>query len=589
MTGLVRERARLVRLLRLAGRARPAALIACLLLAAAAPAAMSLAAGWLVGAIAAGGDVVAPLATLAAVLLVQRTAESLQDPLGATCSRSIDGHVRTRVRQIALRQRGIAHLEDEEFQDLLSRASDRGESWRVRSPGTAATGQLMIVFRAGGAVAAGAILAGHFPLLALLLVAGCLLQRSYALRQWSSTVSVEDGLTSKQRRTEYWAEVASGAEAAKEVRMFGLADWVMERRLRAHTETTDIMWTARMASLRRQAPVAASAAVMALAALLVPGIAAATGRLAVDGLATCLAAAWAIFQATYMGQEALDIAYGLGALRALDQLDAPGADPGGEPARYGPVRFENVTFAYPGAAEPVLRGLDLTIEPGEVLAIVGVNGAGKTTLSKLLTGLYTPSAGRILVDGADLRRLDVESWRRHIAVVFQDFVHYSGSVRDNIRLSAPEIVASDDDLRRAIHVAGASDVIEDLPAGLDTSLWHTGTGGTDLSGGQWQRLALARALFAAEHGRRLLILDEPTANLDIQAETQFYQQVIAGVPGTTVVLISHRLSTVQHADRIVVLDGGRIIESGGHADLLRAGGAYARLFRLQAERFTAAS
>jgi ATP-binding cassette, subfamily B, bacterial len=253
------------------------------------------------------------------------------------------------------------------------------------------------------------------------------------------------------------------------------------------------------------------------------------------------------------------------------------------------VRFEDVSFTYPGAARPTIEGLTLEIRPGETLAVVGVNGAGKTTMTKLLAGLYRPTAGRITVDGTDLRELDVEAWRRRMTALFQDFVHYGTSVADNVGLSAPEHAVDLAGVEEAITAAGAADTVAGLPDGVRTTLWKGGTGSVDLSGGQWQKLAIARALFAVAHGRRLLVLDEPTAHLDVEAEQEFNERVTTHADGASVVIISHRLSNVRGADRIVVLDGGRITESGDHAALMNHDGAYARLFRLQAARFAEAA
>jgi ATP-binding cassette subfamily B protein len=251
------------------------------------------------------------------------------------------------------------------------------------------------------------------------------------------------------------------------------------------------------------------------------------------------------------------------------------------------VRFEQVGFRYPTGSHDVLDGLDLTIGRGEVLAIVGINGAGKTTLTKLLAGLYRPTGGRILIGGEDLAGLDIAAWRRRLGVVYQDFLRYPATVRDNVALGAPEAPVRDEAVLEAIRRAGAEDLLAGLPDGLDTQLWRTGSGGRDLSGGQWQKLAIARTLYATAHGRDLIVLDEPTANLDMHAEIQFFGRVISGVraAGVAVVLISHRLSTIRDADRIAVLDGGRITESGPHDELLARDGSYARLWRLQAARF----
>jgi len=258
-----------------------------------------------------------------------------------------------------------------------------------------------------------------------------------------------------------------------------------------------------------------------------------------------------------------------------------------EPVAEAPtIRFEDVGFWYPGQRErPVLTGLTLTLRPGETLAVVGPNGAGKTTLVKLLAGLYQPTSGRITVDGTDLADVDIDRWRRGITALFQDFVHYPATAADNVALSAPEALDDEDGVRAAARRAGATELFDGLPGGLDTSLWREG-GGLDLSGGQWQRLAIARALFAVAHGRRVLVLDEPTAHLDVRTEAAFYERVVSAVGGTvSTVLISHRLATVRPADRIVLLRGGRIEEAGTHDELMALGGGYHRLFTLQAARF----
>jgi ATP-binding cassette subfamily B protein len=344
--------------------------------------------------------------------------------------------------------------------------------------------------------------------------------------------------------------------------------------------------------LSRQGTTTMLAAGSALAALLAPGLVAVGGGISASELATCLVAAWALFQISAMGPEAFDIDYGRDAVRAFDRLSAQHhREPTGNaalPDVDGPplVHFDGVGFSYLGTGRPVLDNVDLQLRPGEVLGVVGVNGAGKTTLMKLLAGLYRPSTGRITVHGTDLAAVDLQAWRRWLAVLFQDFVKYPLTVADNVALAAPEHRTDRAGILAALRAAGAQEMVDTLPDGLDTVLWRGGDGGADLSGGQWQRLAIARMLFAVGHGRRILVLDEPTAHLDVQAEADFYRAVVSAVSGVTVVLISHRLPTLRNADRIVVLDAGAIVECGSHDALLEQGGTYARLFRLQAARFT---
>jgi ATP-binding cassette subfamily B protein len=249
------------------------------------------------------------------------------------------------------------------------------------------------------------------------------------------------------------------------------------------------------------------------------------------------------------------------------------------------IRFADVSFTYAGSTRAVLDGLELTLEAGQCTAIVGLNGAGKTTLVKLLARLYEPSGGALLIDGHDARGFTVESWRRQIGVIFQDFNRYELSASDNITFGAIERPVATASVRAAATRAGMTDTIDRLPHGFDTMLSRQYDDGADLSGGQWQRIAIARALYAVDSGARVLILDEPTAALDVRSEAAFFQEFAALTRGLTTVLISHRFSSVRQADRIVVLEHGRLVEDGTHESLLAGGGHYAELFRLQAERF----
>jgi ATP-binding cassette subfamily B protein len=220
-----------------------------------------------------------------------------------------------------------------------------------------------------------------------------------------------------------------------------------------------------------------------------------------------------------------------------------------------------------------------------VLAVVGANGAGKTTLIKLLAGLYQPNQGRILAGADDLSTMDLDAWRSRLTVVFQDFIHYELPARDNIGLGAVDRMGDEQALAAAVEQAGAADLMAGLPQGWDTVLSRAYPGGTDLSGGQWQRVAVARSLFGVRAGSQVLVLDEPTAHLDARAELAVFDSIVEAVSGVSVILISHRFSTVRRADRIVVLDGGRVRENGSHAELIDLGGDYASMFALQAERF----
>ena len=270
-----------------------------------------------------------------------------------------------------------------------------------------------------------------------------------------------------------------------------------------------------------------------------------------------------------------------------EYLETPVAPRTGELLR-GPdpsdgIRFEQVSFTYPGAETPALRDIDLHIKPGESLALVGENGAGKTTLIKRLAGLYTPTAGRILLDGLDLREWDAEALRRRIGVIFQDFARYQFTVGENI--GAGDVSHFEDETRweRAADQGMALPFIETLPGRFDTQLGKWFKDGRELSGGQWQKIALARAFMRS--GADILVLDEPTAAMDAAAEATIFEHFRQLTRDRIAILISHRFSTVRMADQIVVIDGGRIVERGSHAELMALDGIYARLFSLQARGY----
>jgi ATP-binding cassette subfamily B protein len=266
------------------------------------------------------------------------------------------------------------------------------------------------------------------------------------------------------------------------------------------------------------------------------------------------------------------------------------------------IEFRDVAFKYPDNERSVLKGLSFTLKKGQTIALVGENGAGKTTIVKLLSRLYDPSEGQIFIDGVDLREYDVEDWRGHMAVVFQDFSHYHMTAKENIGVGKVKNMADLEAVRLAAEQGGALTVVERLDHGFETLLgrWYGGEdGGADLSGGEWQKIALARAFMrsSAKTGSGdgnghsggapvpLLILDEPTAALDAKAEYEVYMRFHELTAGKTTILISHRFSTVRMADHILVLDGGQIIESGNHEELMAKGAEYARMYNLQADRY----
>jgi ATP-binding cassette subfamily B protein len=238
-----------------------------------------------------------------------------------------------------------------------------------------------------------------------------------------------------------------------------------------------------------------------------------------------------------------------------------------------------VGFRYPGSEQWAVRGLDFTLAPGERLALVGENGAGKTTLVKLLARLYDPTEGRILLDGVDLREYDIDSLRRNVGVIFQDFVRYDFVLKENIAVGNIGRMADEPAIRTAAERSLADSVAQRLAGRYDQMLGKRFEGGVDLSGGEWQKVALARAYM---RDAQLLILDEPTAALDARAEYGVFLRFSELTKGRMAVLISHRFSTVRMADRILVLKNGRLVEQGTHEVLIELGGLYAELFQLQA-------
>jgi ATP-binding cassette, subfamily B, bacterial len=547
------------------------------------PAVFTIAMGVLVAAVQHQSPLAMPLTLLGVVFILMQVLPPIHYVTGANLGSRTAAWLYDQLTKACVQPPGMGHLENPALiRDLtVAREFDLGLTGPPLfiSMDFIASELVMVV----GGVAAAIVLAAY-AWWAPLVLAGAWMGTHWLLREsgvWHdrNTTEVRDA----QRHAEYAYRLAVDAPSAKELRLFGLSNWVVDRFRTRRKRLLDLQWNA---TRLREQPVlwslllAASANVAVFWSL---AHSASGGQLSLGRLVTFASAAIATSTIAFGGLSwALDFAAApAGAVVRLEAAMAPSGalasghqTAAGLPARE--IRFRGVTFAYPSMDTPVLAGLDLVIPAGSSLAIVGVNGAGKTTIAKLLCRLYDPQEGAIEIDGVDLRTLDVDEWRAGLTAVFQDFIRFELPLRDNVAPSG----APDEAILPALAAAGASGL-----AGLDTILSRAYAGGTDLSGGQWQRIALARALCAVERGARVVLLDEPTAQLDVRGEAEIFDRVLAATRRATTILISHRFSTVRHADRICVLENGAVVELGTHDQLMAAGGRYRTMFDLQAARF----
>ena len=544
------------------------------------------------------GPVLAAMTLAIVALLLQSALSPFQAAFSELISRRVDGFCTRRLMRATLTDAPVAQLEQAAVLDKLSDAR-RGLVDYFTTPGQAAAGLVTLIARYAqllGAVVITGIVLG--PLAALLIAAAALVARvgnRGSLSRWSMII---DRLSSARRKMFYVFDTGSELAAAKEIRVLGTLPWWRARGEQESDAYLRPLWRDRRRIFLGPF-VWFSLAVLAcaVAVLVLLRNAAVGGGLSVLDLSLAIQAILIPLRFGVFFPEAdVQTQYGMLAhdsIQGIERAAAEGASllpSGSRQAQDTPreaIRFEQVSFGYPGSDRRVLDEADLEFPAGSSTAIVGLNGAGKTTLVKLLARLYEPTSGRILVDGTDLGEFDMRSWQRRLAVIYQDYIRYEFDAATNVGLGAPEHMHDRDAIARACEWAGATEVIDGLPQGLDTVLSSRYPGGTDLSGGQWQRIALARALFATGAGASVLVLDEPTAQLDVRAEVAFFDRFLELTQGLTTVVISHRFSTVRRAQRIVVLEHGRITEQGSHEELLALGGRYAQLFELQARRFSA--
>jgi len=552
------------------------------------PAAFAIAMGVLVGAVQHGDSLRGPLALVGAIFILLQVLSPIHQALSANLGDRTAAWLYDRLTEACVRPPGMGHLEDPKLTSDLTVARDfdlgmTGPPLTI-SMDFIASGMVEMV----GGIACTLILV-RYAWWPPILLAGAWAATHWLLREsavWRDRNTEE--VRGAQRDADYAYRLAVDPPASKELRLFGLVGWTIERFVARRTRLHELQYAA---TRLRERPLIWSLLLVVganIAVFWALASGAANGRITLGEAVVYMQSAVGVSMIAFGGFSwALDgsAAPVASVLRLESAMRPAGALPSGSRAvdakRAHEIRLRDVTFAYPtGAGAPVLEHFDLTIPAGSSLAIVGQNGAGKTTIAKLLCRLYDPQSGRIEIDGVDLREFDLASWRSRIAAVFQDFIRLELPLRDNVAPAG----APDDIVCAALESAGAAGL-----ASLGTILARGYDGGTDLSGGQWQRVALARALAAVKMGAGVVLLDEPTAQLDVRGEAEIFDRLLAATRLCTTILISHRFSTVRHADRICVLEHGRVIELGTHDELMALSGRYRTMFDLQAERFSVPS
>jgi ATP-binding cassette subfamily B protein len=548
------------------------------------PALFAIAMGALIGAIQRGSSLAAPLAVVGLVFVLLQVLSPMHQAMSANLGDRTAAWLYDRLTEAAVRPPGMGHLEDPTLTGDLTVARD----FDLGMMGPPLS--IAMDFIAGGLVEligglTCAIVLFAYAWWAPLVLGGAWLATHWLLREsavWRDRNT--EVVRAAQRDADYAYRLAVDPAPAKELRLFGLPEWTIARFIRRRTELHTLQYEA---TRLREKPMVGSVLLVTAANVVVfwsLAHAVWTGRLtlaeivvfAQTAVGTSMIAFGGISWATDGAAAPVAAVLRLGpAMRAAGTLTSGTRSAAGTPVRE--IRFRDVSFSYHAAGPgKVLDHFDLTVPAGSSLAIVGQNGAGKTTLAKLLCRLYDPQSGTIEIDGVDVRQFDLASWRSRVAAVFQDYLRLELSLRDNVAPAG----APDETIAAALEAAGAARL-----ADLDTVLARGYTGGTDLSGGQWQRVALARALCAVQMGAGVVILDEPTAQLDVRGEAEIFDRLLKATRHCTTILISHRFSTVRHADRICVLEHGRVVELGTHDELIAAGGRYRTMFDLQAERF----
>ena len=538
------------------------------------------------GVLGAGGTddlagVAPELGALVAISVALDVANAIQTEQSRVLSELVGRRALDRVLDVSTRIDLLA-FESPDFYDRLSRARAQGQFRSLQT----VNGLLGIVGSAVAAVGIVGALAALQPLLLPFVFLGYAPLWLVASRNTRDLYEFTRGMTPNERERSYLQSLLTRRDPAKEVRSFGTAGFLRARYDRLYdARVLELRALARRRTGRSLVGSLSSSAVTAstivvLAFLFVSGRMdlAATGA-AVFGLYQLGGRLRGLhFSATSL-YEAMIFIRDYASFLTLEVADAPH---GPAPQRFRRLLAERVSFPYPDSYRPAVDGVTLEIREGEVVALVGENGSGKTTLAKIVAGLYRPQAGRVVWDDVDIADVDLDELRASIAVIFQDFERYLLPARENVGMGRHERIDEREAVIAAAARADADDFLARLPEGYDTMLGREFAGGYDLSIGQWQRVALARAFF---RDAPLVILDEPTAALDARAESRLFERLRQLLEGRSVLLISHRFSSVRSADRIYVLEQGRVVEEGSHDELMAAGGRYAELFTLQAQAY----
>ena len=530
-------------------------------------------------------SLVQPVLLLAGVTALTAVVASMQIGVGRYAGELVAAVMWQRVLHVATRV-DLRKFESTRFYDRLQRV----QTSALTRPYQITSGLVAIIGAAIASIGLVVAIALIYPALLPLLLIGGVPMLITSRRQSELEFDFLAQQTQSMRLRTYLTWVQTGRDEAKEVRAFGLA-----RNFGKRLETLYVDYLRDLAQhLLRRSRLGAlgslgSAVLLALTLMLLVWLISA-GRL---GIAEAAAAVVAI--RLLAGQ----VQHGLTGIQGIfesglfiDDLDgfltlAPaaegGARQGAPPADFQRIRADAVSFSYPGRSQFALQAANIEINRGEVVALVGKNGSGKTTLAKVIAGLYEPGSGAVRWDGTDVRSFRPELFRQRVAIIFQDFVRYALSAEENIALARPDDDIDHAAIHEAAKIADADSFLSALPAGYQTPLSRRFAGGHELSGGQWQKVAIARAFYRRAP---LVIIDEPTASLDARAEYELFSSLHEVLRGRTALIISHRFSTVRTADRIYVLDHGRVAEHGSHDELMALGGQYAELFNLQASAYS---